>query len=119
MLKQYIEYREMQQLRKDHLAKQKRKQALILIAIFGALILVMGVIGMAKPAEPVTQTPAAAVSNHQREIEKFADVVTKPVDTLSSEDLDFIGSKAGDPCYEKNAMLPREEMISAITACSS
>lgn len=115
MIKRYTEYREMQQLRKDHLAKQKMRYLLLFLAILGALLLGMSVIEAVKPAEPVKTT----VSVKHQEIEKFADMVTKPLETFTKEDLALLDAKAEDPCYAKNAMLPKAEMIVAITACSS
>lgn len=117
MLKRYTEYREMQQLRKDHLAKQKMRHLLILLAILGVLLLGMSVIKAIKLAEPVKSVSTVSVK-HQ-EIEKFANMVTKPADTLTAEDLALLNAKAEDPCYAKNAMLPKTEMIIAIAACSS
>jgi hypothetical protein len=52
-----------------------------------------------------------------QDIQAFADAVTKPLDTLSDEDLDLIGRKAKDPCYETNAILPKEQMLQAISSC--
>ena len=130
MLKQYIEYRETQQLRKDHLNKQKQRQALIIIGVLGALLALVMFVKALSPAEPVA-TPAtpvvsgatAAQPEQQsqavvQDAEKFAVIVTKPLDTLTSEDLDFIDTKADDPCYADNTQLPKAEMVDAIVACS-
>ena len=131
MFKQYMEHREFRQLRKDHLAKQKRRQALIIFAVLGAILAAMAVVELATKTEP--SKPVAAVSkvatqetqeiqNEQQEtsdIERFALIVTKPLETLTGEDLDFIGEKEDDPCYASNTQLPRDQMVEAIWACKS
>jgi len=119
MFKRYTEYRETQQLRKDHLAKQKMRYALIALLIMVPLFAVLAVVEASAPAEPVKTAPAVSPANQQetREIEEFAYIVTKPLDELTSEDIDLMGKHSKDPCYEKNALLPREQMIVAITKC--
>jgi hypothetical protein len=127
MFKQYREYREMQQLRKDHLKKQKLRYGLIFFAIAITLLLAMAVVEGITPAEPAKsastqyqETPQETQDRQERqEIEEFALAVTKPLHTLTREDLDLVGAKAKDPCYEKNATLPQEEMVEAIATCKN
>lgn len=128
MFSKIIEYREMQQLRKDHLAQKKMRQALIFFGICVALLLVMSVVDAMKPApvKPVKHSihspskPAAFSDAQQQElddIKQFAVAVTKPLETLDQDDLDLVQSKAGDPCYENNTQLPADKMVVAISAC--
>lgn len=128
MVKRYLEYREMQQLRKDHLRKQSLRYLLILMAILGVVLAATYMVEAIKPTEPVKSVkPVAAVAPTQnledieeiQDIEEFADIVTKSADKLTSEDLDLLTVKAKDPCYEKNVMLPQEQMMEAIAACKS
>ena len=93
-----------------------------MMAALGAILVVMAVVDTFKPAEPSkASTPVSAVSpavqQEKQEIEQFAYIVTKPLDELTSEDIDFMGVKAKDPCYEKYAELPSEQMIAKIAAC--
>ena len=129
MLKHYTEYRETQQLRKDHLAQKKQRQAFLIVSILGALLTLVMIVKAVTPAEPVTAatpivqpvtaaTPAEIPVEATAEAEQFAVIVTKPLETLTSDDLDFMTEKAEDPCYASNVQLPREEMIAAIVACS-
>jgi hypothetical protein len=121
MFKTYTEYRETQQLRKDHLAQQNRRYALIAMAILIPLFAILAVVEAKTPDAPAKPVPVVSPANQQerQDIEEFADDITKPAYTLSSDDLDFVGEKAKDPCYEKSAdaLLPKEQMIAAITAC--
>jgi hypothetical protein len=125
MFKRYTEYREMQQLRKDHLAKQKMRYALIFMAVMGTLLVAMMVVeAVSKPSSPtktaeVVSAISAANQQEIQDIESFAYIVTKPLDELKSSEIDLMGEKASDPCYEKNALLPREEMIVAIKKCKN
>lgn len=122
MFKQIVEYREMQQLRKDHLMQKKQRMMFVILAILGVVLLATYVVKTVMPTNPVKAAAAvstvdAAKQQELSDIEEFADIVTKPSDQLESTDFDLVGKKAHDPCYEKNALLPREEMIVAITAC--
>jgi hypothetical protein len=128
MFKRIIEHREMQQLRKDHLAKQRMRYTLIALVIMIPMFAVLAVIEAATPAEPVKaeaktaeSVPTVSAANQQeiQDIESFAYIVTKPLDELKSSEIDLMGEKASDPCYEKNALLPREEMIVAIKKCKN
>src|SRR4051794_11999417 len=127
MFDRIIEYREMQQLRKDQRVKQQRRQLFIFLGVLGTLLLVLLAINAAtspnssdaktpERVKTVQMVPTEITQETQetpemQDIQAFADAVTKPLDTLSDEDLDLIGSKAGDPCYEANAMLPADQMI--------
>lgn len=129
MFKQIIEYREMQQLRKDHLMKQRQRMMFIIIPVLCVVLLASYIVDAVKPSEPVKaattsqstqEVPTMSDSVKQQElsnIEEFAYMVTHPVDEMQSGDLDLLDDKANDPCYEKNAQLPEEEMVVAITAC--
>jgi hypothetical protein len=122
MLKRYTEYREMQQLRKDHLKKQRMRYGLIFFAIMGVLLIAISVVEAVSPAAPAKSTAKVSTVDQQKmqekqEIQEFAYIVTKPIDELTSEEIDAMGAKAGDPCYEKNALLPEDEMVEAILAC--
>ena len=126
MIKRYIEYREMQQLRKDHLRKQSMRYLLVFFAIMGTILLVTYAVDAFKPAEMAKSTSVESVSTvsaaeqqKTQEIEEFAYIVTKPLGDLTDEDFDFIDTKAKDPCYEKYAMLSSEQMIKKITACTA
>jgi hypothetical protein len=125
MIKKLIEHREYQQLRKDQRNEKKMKQAGILLLVGLTLLLAVGAMEKLYPeSKPVAAVPAPVTastpaSSEAEDIEHFATVVTQPLETLSTEDLDFVGSKAGDPCYENNASLPPEEMIEVITACKA
>jgi hypothetical protein len=124
MIERLIEYREGQQFRKDRKRKQDQKRAL-LILVPCMIILLIGagisaVIGGEKPA-PVAKavaTPAPTVSSEEEEeIEEFAYIMTKPIEDVTDDELDFMGEKAEDPCYEQYSLLPAERMIAKITAC--
>lgn len=125
MIKRYMEYREMQQLRKDHLMKQRLRMMFIIMAILGVVLLATYAVEAVMPTAPaksaVTTSSAISSANQQemQDIQEFADTVTKPLDELEQEDLDLMEAKANDPCYEKNATLPREQMIEEITTCKS
>jgi hypothetical protein len=130
MFQRFTEYREMQQLRKDHLAQQRRRQLFTFLGVLGSLLIVLVVIEMAMPAKPTAASPAKTTEVTEsikaaptvevqavKEIEAFADAVTKPLDTLSEDDLALVHNKAKDPCFETNAMLPKDQMIQAISSC--
>jgi hypothetical protein len=131
MIKRIIEHREYQQLRKDQLMKAKMRQAMVIGPLLLVLLIAGGVVSELTKTTPTEAKPVSAVSTpttpttpitssqETQDIEKFADVVTQPLETLSSEDLDFVGVKAKDPCYADNVSLPPDEMIEAITACKA
>lgn len=133
MFKRYQQYKEtkqynkeMKRLRKQQAAKQKLRLLIILGAVSVGVLLVFAGMEMATP--PEASSPAVSASQEKpediqeeqqvtSEIERFAYVVTKPLDQLTSEDLEFVEEMADDPCYEDNVSLPQEKMIDAITAC--
>ena len=133
MIERLIEYREGQQFRKDRLRKQNQKRALlILVPCMAILLVVAGISAIMGEEKPVTVAKAVSTPSQVSEpvevvpsvdeeeiddIEQFAYIVTKPLDQLTSEDLDFVESKAKDPCYETYAGLPNDQMITKITAC--
>ena len=130
MFHRFVEYREMQQLRKDHRAQQRRRQLFTFLGVLGTLLMVLIMIELAMPAKPtaakapeptksVQVVPAAESQETQelQDIQAFADAITKPLGTLTSDDLNLMDSKAKDPCYESNAMLPKDQMIQAISSC--
>ena len=73
MFKRYTEYREMQQLRKDHLMKQKLRYLGIFFVVMLALLLVVSVMEVVKPAEatkPVkTEQPSAPVQTEEPSVQ--------------------------------------------------
>lgn len=129
MFQRIAEYREMQQLRKDHRAQQQRRQLFIFLGVLGALLMVLIVIEAVMPGTPTAAKPTEQTKSVQmvstvdpqetetQDIQAFADAVTKPLGTLSEEDLALIDRKAKDPCYETNAMLPKDQMLQAISSC--
>lgn len=132
MFDRFLEYREAQQFRKARQRRQNIRYLIMFSAVLLVLLLGAYVVDAVKPAEATDTKPVATAPNQPEvqetqeiqeeqqvtsEIERFAYIVTKPMDTLTSEDIDFMGEKAKDPCYEKNAMLPRDQMVEAITAC--
>lgn len=121
MLKRYIEYREMQQLRKDHLRKQNLRNLAIMASALVVLLVGTYVVKAFRPVESSQAAkptgPSLVSQKEMQEIEEFATAVTKPMGELTKEDLDLVGAKAKDPCYDKNAQLPQEQMMSAIAKC--
>jgi len=133
MFHRFVEYREMQQLRKDHRAQQRRRQLFTFLGVLGTLLMVLIVIEVAIPAKPTVAAPAKTTEITEsvktvpdadpqdmpelQDIQAFAEAVTKPLDTLSDADLALVKSKANDPCYEANAVLPKDQMIQAISSC--
>lgn len=122
MFKQIVEYREMQQLRKDHLMQKKQRMMFVILAILGVVLLATYVVKTVIPTNPVKAAAAvstvdAAKQQEMSDIQEFAGAVAKPLEDLKKEDLDLVDSKAEDPCYAKNTQLPADEMIVAITAC--
>jgi hypothetical protein len=133
MLERLIEYREGQQFRKDRKKKQDQKRALmILVPCMAILLVAAGISAVVGGEEPVPVVKAVATPSPASEpveiapsvdeeeiddIEHFAYIVTKPLDELTSEDLDFVESKAEDSCYARYAGLPNDQMITKITAC--
>lgn len=124
MIKQFIEYRETQQLRKDHQKKQKLEYALVVFAILGVLLIAMTAVEIMQPAPPAKpvavksqETQEMQEMHEMQDIQAFAAAVTKPLDQLTDEDLALVEAKAGDPCYEENTQLPSELMVKTIKAC--
>jgi DNA-directed RNA polymerase specialized sigma24 family protein len=121
MLERILDHRERQQIRKARQRKQTMRYGVIFFAIALVVLAVGAVMEAASPAEePKVAKPAGpsvAQQEEMYEIEEFADAVTKPLEELSSEDLDLVSEKAEDPCYEENSMLPQDEMVEAIYAC--
>ena len=87
-----------------------------LLAILGAVLVVVYIVDAFTPAEAPKSISTISPSDRQ-DIEKFAYIITKPMADLTSEEIDFMGVKAKDPCYEKYALLPAERMVTKIAAC--
>lgn len=143
MFKRYMEYKEtkefnkeMKRIRKHQERKQKLRILIISSGVMVAMFAALLGIELATPPEAAKSDSTVSVETQQEtpqaeqeleaiqaeqqatsEIEKFAYIITKPLEDLTSEEIDFMGTKAGDPCYEKNALLPEEEMVSAIAEC--
>lgn len=119
MIKRLIEHREYQQLRKDQMKEKKFKQAGIVAFFAVVLLLIGGAVEQAFPDPKPVKAPhvAAVVPQKAQDAEHFATVITMPLDQLDPDDLDFIQTKAGDPCYEDYVQLPHDDMVSAIKAC--
>jgi hypothetical protein len=120
MFNRIIEYREMQQLRKDHRIKQQRRHLFIFLGVLGGLLLVLVVIEMAMPAKPTAASPAKTTevtepikaaptveTQEVQEIEAFADAVTKPLDTLSEDDLALVQTRPRIPALKPTPCCPR------------
>lgn len=125
MIKRIIEHREYQQLRREQMMKTKMRQAMFIVPLLLVLLIAGGIVSEMKKTAPTETKPVSAVSTpttssqEAQDIEKFSVIVTKPLETLSSEDLDFVGVKAEDPCYADNTSLPSDEMIEAIATCKA
>src|SRR3954470_6610137 len=120
MFNRYMEYKETRQFRQAQAISQNRRQLFVLFPIMGTLLVAISAVKAVMPTEPAKSAVPSVLTTQQKElqdIQRFAVVVTKPLDTLTSEDLDLVGSKAHDPCYESNAMLPAEQMVEAISTC--
>lgn len=119
MIKRWIEHREYSQLRKDQMNDKKFKQAGI-VAVFGVVLLLIG-----GALEQVTPEPKPIKAPHVAKVlpqtaldaERFAELITMPLDQLQSDDLEFIDTKADNPCYAEFTQLPAEDMVNAIKAC--
>lgn len=60
MYKQYLEYKEMKQLRKDHRAKQQIRLAVLVVSIMALLLITLSAIDAGKPvAKTVSAVPVA------------------------------------------------------------
>jgi len=133
MIDRIIEYREAQQFRKDRLRRQNQKRALLILVPCMVILLIgagiSAIVGKEEPApvakavatpsqvsEPVEVAPSVDETEIE-EIEQFAYIMTKPIEDVTGDELDFMGEKAEDPCYEKYSLLPVERMITKITAC--
>ena len=116
MIERLIEYQETRQFRKDRQRKQNMRYLTMMFAVLGVILVVVYIVDAFTPAEPSTPAPTVSTSDKQ-DIEKFAYVITKPVADLTSEEIDFMGVKAKDPCYEKYALLSAERMVTKITEC--
>ena len=116
MIERLIEYQETRQFRKDRQRRQNMRYLTMMFAVLGVILVVVYIVDAFTPAEPSTPAPTVSISDKQ-DIEKFAYVITKPVADLTSEEIDFMGDKAKDPCYEKYALLSAERMVTKITEC--
>ena len=87
MFKRYTEYREMQQLRKDHLAKQKMRYALIALVVMIPLFAVLAVIEAAAPAEPV------------KAVKSETKTTSLPLEELSGKELVKLETSAAKTFY--------------------
>lgn len=121
MIKRWIEHREYQQLRKDHMDEKKLRQAGIVILAGLVLLFAVGAMEKLFPEPKPVKAPSVVkvVPQKALDAERFATLVTMPVEQLSSEDLDFIGSKTGNPCYEPYVQLSHDDMVNAIKACEA
>jgi cell division protein FtsB len=122
MFDRFFEYKEAQQFRKDRMRRRNMRYLVIFMAILGAVFVVVSIVNaISPPAKSATKQTVSTqiVSKQKQEIKEFADIVTKPLDTLTKEDLDLVDAKADDPCYAKNAKLPQDQMIKAISACKA
>lgn len=119
MIKRLIEHREYQQLRKDQMNDKKFKQAGIVVLFGVALLLIGGVLEQVTPEPKPVKAPhvAKVLPQTALDAERFAELITMPVDQLQPDDLEFIDTKAGNPCYEEFTQLPAEDMVNAIKAC--
>ena len=130
MIERLIEYQEGTQFRKDRKRKQDQKRALIILVPCMVILLIgagiSAIVGEEKPVSVVkaVATPSQASepvevvpSVDEEEIEQFAYIRTKPIEDVTSDELDFMGEKAEDPCFERYSLLPVERMIAKITAC--
>ena len=130
MIERIIEYREAQQFRKDRKRKQDQKRALMVLVPCMVILLIgagiSAIMGKEKPvpvakavstpsqvSEPVVAVPPV----DEEEIERFAYIMTKPIEDVTGDELDFMGEKAEDPCYERYSLLPAKRMVAKITAC--
>ena len=120
MIKRIIEHREYQQLRRDQMAEKKFKQAGIVV-LLGLLLLGIGGIFEATTPKPQVK-PGAAVYQPVSTVsdpEKFAGLVTMPVENLTPDDLAFLKSKENDPCYAGNVDVEQGMMAEEIAACEA
>src|SRR4051812_5301798 len=125
MFNRYIEAREMRQFRKAQEASQKRRMLFILLAVMGAVLVAISVGKAVMPTEPVktavSKTESPATQQERQDIQEFAVVVTKPLDTLTPEDFQLITSKENDPCYNASVgvKLNQAQIVQAIIACKA
>lgn len=121
MFKHYYEAREMRQLRKAQAALQKRQQLFILVGILVVLMVVISVSKALMPTEPAKSAVSKPNPRVVADIQEYADVVTKPLETLTQRDLDLVTRRENDPCYAKyvGIGLNREQIAAAITVCKS
>lgn len=121
MLDRILDHRERQQIRKARQRKQSMRYAIIFFAIALVMLAVGAVVESGKPAEAAkTAKPTGPSVAHQQEmdeIEEFVDIVTKPIDELTSEEIDLMGEKAEDPCYAQNVEVEQGMMAEAIAEC--
>lgn len=123
MFNRYIEAREMRQFRKAQEASQKRRMLFILLAVMGAVLVAISVGKAVMPAEPVKAAVSipTATQQERQDIQEFAVVVTKPLDTLTPEDFQLITSKENDPCYNASVgvKLNQAQIVQTIIACKA
>lgn len=121
MIKRLIEHREYQQLRRDQMRKEKIRQAMILMPVMFVILAAVAAVSAIVPAKekPVATVskPVSAVSSETQDAERFADVVTMPVEDLTSDDLEFLKSKENNPCYAGNVDVEQGVMAEEIMAC--
>jgi hypothetical protein len=102
MLKQYIEYKEMKQLRKDHMAQKKLRYAVIFFAIAMTLLIAMAVI------EAVTPAGSAKPSKVEQPVGKTE---------LSDQEIQELTSKQAQYCLQINQHLPEPRLTKQIGVC--
>lgn len=123
MIKRLIEHREYQQLRRDQMRKEKIRQAMIILPVIFVILAAVAAVSAIVPAKekPVATVskPVSAVSSKTQDAERFADVVTMPVENLTSDDLEFLKSKENNPCYAGNVDVEQGMMAEEIMACEA
>jgi hypothetical protein len=130
MIERLIEYKEAREFRKERKRKQDQKRALmVLVPCMAILLIGAGISAIMGKEEPAPVVKAVATpsqvskpvevvpSVNEEEIEKFAYIMTKPIEDVTGDELEFMGEKAEDPCYEQYSLLPAERMVAKITAC--
>lgn len=116
-IEQLLDYRERQQIRKDRLQKRNLRYLTIFFAVL--LVLLLGAYAV-DGLSPKEAKPVAAKTVQQQELQKideFVSIMTKPVESVTQEDIDFIDTLEGDPCYEKNAEVEQGLMAEEIAKC--
>jgi hypothetical protein len=131
MIERIIEYKEAREFRKDRKRRQDQKRALMVLVPCMVILLIgagiSALVGKEEKPVPAAQTVATpsqasepvevVPSVDEEEIEQFAYIMTKPIEDVTGDELEFMGEKAEDPCFERYSLLPVERMIAKITAC--